>query len=561
MTPIFSHMVSRTIFLTVFLLWSTLFGSVRAEQLTVSADGRPVTTGTLQKDRLYRIIVQGTVSAGTSAECAAIDALWVYDVPASERARGHIPTDADIYVGGDTVFRWQMGTASYLFQASQQIGLRLNGRALPHRYLEPERHRYMFEIIGAGEPVVLQFVDREYAGPQPTDSLVDAYADNCGAFSITIEDAHPQLQMVCGVDVERRSRQGRVVRLRVPPSIARATLYVNGEITRVDSILCPPTPPPNATFFLLDRSGSISQRDMEVAGVRLQRSEVTDMAVRRALFRLQQQDTVGVAAFAARMQKPSDWVSPPYLLAEHLDAIPQSATNLYGALKEMADHVRSTKGRASVVMFTDGGNRFPEFDPASIVTSLNAIGGNVGIVLLPDETPDVTAENRRQLASNLQGVDHLRIRQVGPLESTGSALDLLLEDLDLSQCCTLVFTLPLCTSSSLSELATIQLDTFQTTLSIPCSPALDMEGDVAVRIVPTPSDAQATIEITSLISANVSVNVYDVAGKVMVMSDPFVLDPGMKIITYDTRFWANGVYIVHVVANSELVAAQLLVLH
>ena len=185
----------------------------------------------------------------------------------------------------------------------------------------------------------------------------------------------------------------------------------------------------------------------------------------------------------------------------------------------------------------------------------------MGIVLLPDETPDVTAENRRQLVSNLQGVDHLRIRQVGPLESTGSALDLLLEDLDLSQCCTLVFTLPLCTSSSLSELATIQLDTFQTTLSIPCSPPLDMEGDVAVRVVPTPSDAQATIEITSLISANVTVNVYDVAGKVMEMSDPFVLDPGMKIITYDTRFWANGVYIVHVVANSELVAAQLLVLH
>lgn len=561
MTPIFSHMVSRTIFLTVVFLWSILIGTVRAEELTVSADGRPMTSGTLQKDRLYRIIVQGTVSAGTSAECAAIDALWVYDVPASERARGHIPTDADIYVGGDTVFRWQMGTASYLFQALQQIGLRLNGRALPHRYLEPERHRYMFEIVGTGEPVVLQFVDREYAGPQPTDSLVDAYADNCGAFTITIEDAHPLLQTVCGVDVERRSPQGRVVHLRVPPSIARATLYVNGEVTRVDSIVCPPTPPPNATFFLLDRSGSISQRDMEVGGVRLQRSEVTDMAIRRALFRLQQLDTVAVASFAARMQPPSAWVSPPHLLADSLDAIPKSTTNLYGSLKEMADYVRTTKGRASVVLFTDGGNRFPEFDPASIVTSLNSIGGKVGIVLLPDETPDVTAENRRLLESNLQGVNQMRIRQVGPLESTGMALDQLLEDLDLSQCCTLVFTLPLCTSTSLSELATIQLDTFQTTVSIPCSPPISMEGDVAVRVVPTPSDAQATIEITSLISANVSVSVYDVAGKLMDTSAPFVLDPGTKTITYDTRFWANGVYVVHVVANSELIATQLLVLH
>jgi|GEM_PF-2769998 len=561
MTPIFSHMVTRTILLTVFLLWPPFLGMARAGQLTVPADGRIVTSDTLVEGRLYRIIVDGTVSAGSSATCANIDALWAYTIPKGEEQRGHMPAAGDIYLGSDTIRRWKVGELLYSFQASTQLGLRINGRPLPHRFLEPERHRYMVEMVGTGAPISLQFLDREHAGAQPTDSLIDAYADNCGAFLVRIEDAHPLLQTVCDVEVRRRGPDGRVVRLRVPRALSQSTLSVNGTVTRVDSVICPPLPPSASTFFLLDRSGSISQRDTEVGGVRVQRSEVTDIALRRALFALQQQDTVAIASFDARMRPPSVWASPPRLLADSLDDVPRGATNLYGGLSEMAAYVRSSKGSANVVLFTDGGNRFPEFDPSTIVRALNGIGGNVGIVLLPDETPEVTTANRLAIESNLQGVHHLRIRQVGSVLATDRALGLILDDIDLSSCCTLVFTLPLCTSTSLSEFTIIQLDTFTTALSIPCSPSLNMDGDVAVRVVPTPSDDRATVEITSLVSATMTVHVVDLAGKVLESIKTFVQDPGTKTLTFDTRFWANGVYAVHVVANDLVIAARLLVLH
>lgn len=520
-----------------------------------------MTSDTLVEGRLYRIIVSGTVSAGSSATCANIDALWAYAIPEGEEQRGHVPAKEDIYLGSDSIRQWKVGALLYSFQASTQLGLRINGRPLPHRFLEPERHRYMIEMVGTGAPISLQFLDREYASAQPTDSLVDAYADNCGAFLVQIEDAHPLLQTVCDVEVARRGPDGRVVRLRVPRALSRSTLYVNGTATRVDSVICPPLPPQASTFFLLDRSGSISQRDTEVEGVRLQRSEVTDIALRRALLALQQEDTVAVASFDVRMRTPSEWATPPRLLADSLDDIPQRATNLYGALLEMADHVRFSKGRANIVLFTDGGNRFPEFDPSTIVRALNGIGGNVGIVLLPDETPEVTTANRLAIESNLQGVDHVRIRQVGGSLTTDKALGMILDDVDLSSCCTLVFTLPLCTSTSLSEFTIVQLDTFTTALSIPCSPPLNMVGDVAVRVVPTPSDDKATVEITSLVSATMTVHVFDLAGMVLESIDTFVQDPGTKTLTFDTRFWANGVYAVHVVANDLVVAARLLVLH
>ncbi len=545
----------------VLLLWPPILGMARAGELTVPADGRIVTSDTLVEGRLYRIIVDGTVSAGSSATCANIDALWAFAIPTSEEERGHMPARDDIYLGSDSIRQWKVGALLYSFQASTQLGLRINGRPLPHRFLEPERHRYMIEMVGRGAPILLQFLDREYVSAQPSDSLADAYADNCGAFLVRIEDAHPLLQTVCDVEVERRGPDGRVVRLRVPRALSQSKLYVNGTVVPVDSVICPPLPPQASTFFLLDRSGSISQRDMEVEGVRVQRSEVTDIALRRALFALQQQDTVSIASFDVRMRHPSVWASPPRLLADSLDDVPQRATNLYGAILEMADYVRSSKGHANVVLFTDGGNRFPDFDPSTIVSALNGIGGNVGIVLLPDETQEVTTANRLAIESNLQGVEHVRIRQVGSVLATDKALGLILDDINLSSCCTLVFTLPLCTSTSLTEFAIVQLDTFTTAFSIPCSPPLNIDGDVAVRVVPTPSDDKAVVEITSLVSATMSVHVFDLAGKVLESIETFVQDPGTKTFTFDTRFWANGVYAVHVVANDLVIAARLLVLH
>lgn len=560
MTPIFSHMTYRWFLTLLLAMLPTIGGLAQIQEFTVPSDGTVVTTQSLVNGRLYRIIVDGTVSAGTSASCADVDALWAFNIPRSEFDRGHLPNESQVFLGSDSIRTWKSGTISFTFQASKQLGLRMNGRTLPHRELERERHRYMFETMGTGEPLVFQFIDKEYIGLKPIDTLADAYADNCGSFQVSVHDVHPMLQTYCDVSVARRGPQGRVVRLSVPRSLAQSPLFVNGIPTRVDSILCPPLPPPRSTFFLVDRSGSISQRDAESDGVRLQRSEVMDIALRRAFLLLQDTDTISVATFSTRMNTPTAWTTPPRLLADSLDGIPKSATDLYGSLLEMASSVRVSKQRANVVLLSDGGNNF-EFDKQAVVTALNNIGGTVGVVLLPDETPEATAANKQSLLDNLQGVRTLRIRDVNSGITTDDALGLLLSDVDLAACCTLVFTIPACESTSFTELATVLLDTLSMTIPIPCTPPIAIDGDVSVRVLPTPSDESATIEITALGMATVSVIVYDLAGKQMSSIDPTKVDPGILTMKFDTRYWAHGVYVVNVIANDSVVSAPLLVFH
>jgi len=545
----------------VLALCPTFAGLAQIQRISVPSDGTIILSAPLESGQLYRIIIDGTVTAGTSASCADVDALWAFSIPRSEFDRGHLPSEGQVFLGSDSVRTWKNGNASFLFQASKQLGLRINGRPLPHRELERERHRYMVELMGTGEQIAFQFIDKEYRGPQPTDSLVDAYADNCGVFNISVANVHPNLQTYCDVAVARRGPQGRVVRFSVPRSLAGSTLFVNGIPTRVDSVICPPLPPPQSTIFLLDRSGSIRQRDSESDGVRLQRSEVMDIALRRAFLLLQQTDTVAVATFSTTLRQPTAWTSPPRLLADSLDVMPVGPTNLYGSIIEMANTVHLSKQKTNVVMFTDGGNNFPDFDRTSIVNALNNIGGSVGIVLLPDETPEVTAANKRSLLENLQGVRSLRIREVNAGLSTDEALGLVLNDVDLAACCTLVFTIPTCESSSSIELVTIRLDTLSTVVPIPCSPPIAAAGDVTVRVLPTPSDETARVEIETEGAATVSIVVFDLAGKQMVNVEPSALDPGVLVAQFDTRFWANGVYVVNVVANDMVIAVPLLVLH
>lgn len=561
MTPIFSHMDFRTTLAGILLLLGMQRSIGQQQTVTVPVTGSTVFSAPLEAGRLYRLIIEGSASVGITPNCTGVDALYIYDIPNEEVERGHLPSSEPIYVGDDNTWVWSTKNAQRSFSPVRQVGLRVNGMPVPKREYERDYHRYMMELLGTGEPLTFSFLDEEYLNSDPSMGLVDASANNCGSFTVTITDVHPVLQTICDVMVERRGPEGRRMKMHVPRPLAHSTLYVNGMPATVDSVSCPPLPPPSSTFFLLDRSGSLRERDAIVDGVRLQRSEVMDIALRRAFLLLQQTDTVAMAGFSNVLAQPTAWTSPPRILADSLDVAPIGATNIYGSLLSAVALIRRTRATANIIMITDGGNNFPEYSAREVVDGVNSVGGRLGVVLLPDATPEATNRNLMDMEANLRGVDHLLIRRADGGSATAEALGLLMADLDLASCCELTFTLPLCTSSGFTEQVTIQLDSITLVTDIPCTPPLATERDVTVRVLPTPSDERATIEIETRGTGTFVVDVYDVGGKLITSFDPVTSDPGIITRTIDTRFWANCVYCVVVTANGSLIDANLLVLH
>ncbi len=89
----------------------------------------------------------------------------------------------------------------------------------------------------------------------------------------------------------------------------------------------------------------------------------------------------------------------------------------------------------------------------------------------------------------------------------------------------------------------------------------DIVMNSEIKVYPNPFNDYTNISITTRETSHIKVNMYDILGKPVYQSDEGIHDSGKQIIRIDGKELENGVYIVQVLVNDQVITNRVTVAH